>query len=198
MPSTYNASGKYTYKHLRIFYPLHIINTIYLIYFYIYIIKKKFTLTDYEMLIFNFLLVKVWSRKPEFGMGFNGISWFINILLYLYFLSPILLVGIKNIKNSLIIFVFVSFIRLGIEILIKKGALNFMDFNFHYGPIIRLLEYYLGMLMVPLFVKVKCFLDKIQYKLYIKYFFIIIQLIFPFIIYSIMLKYNYLYRCYFV
>ena len=198
MPATYYASFKYAYKHLRNFYPLHILNSIYLIYIRVYIDKRKFTLTDYEMLIFNFLLVKVWSNDPKFGIGFNGISWFINVQLYLYFLSPFLLVGIQNVKNSLIIFGLVTFTRLGIEILIRKGALNFLDFNFHYGPVIRLLEFYLGMLMIPLFDKIKCLLDKIKNSKFMKYFFTIIQSIIPIIIYYIMLKYNYLYRCYFV
>ena len=37
MPPTYNSSCKYTYKHLRTFYPLHFINSLYCIYRY----KKK-------------------------------------------------------------------------------------------------------------------------------------------------------------
>lgn len=198
MPPTYYASFKYSYKHLRNFYPLHVINSLYWIYIRVYIDKKKFTLTDYEMLIFNFLLVKVLSSKPEFGIGFNGISWFVNVQLYLYFLSPFLLVGIQNVKNSIIIFVLITFTRVGLELLINNGALNFMDFNFHYGSFIRLLEFYLGMLMIPLFDKMKCFLDKIKNNIYMKYFFTIIQMIFPIIIYYIMLKYKNLYRCFFV
>jgi len=198
MPTTYYASFKYAYKHLRNFYPLHFINSIYWIYIRYFFYKGKFTLTDYEMLIFNFLLVKVWSSNPEFGIGFNGISWFVNVQLYLYFLSPFLLVGIQNVKNSIIIFVLITFTRLGIELLISNGALNFMNFNLHYGTIIRLLEFYLGMLMIPLFDKVKCYLDKIKNNIYMKYFFTIIQSIFPLIIYYIMLKYKNLYRCYFV
>lgn len=171
MPVTYYASFKYAYKHLRYFYPLHFINSLYWIYIRYYFYKRKLTLTDYEMLIFNFFLVKVWSSKSEFGIGFNGISWFVNVQLYLYFLSPFLLIGIQNVKNSIIIFVFIAFARLGIEILINNGALNFMGFNLHYGTIIRLLEFYLGMLMIPLFDKVKCILDEIKNNIYLKYFF---------------------------
>ena len=114
MPSTYYSSCKYTYKHLRSFYPLHIINSFYWIYSY----KGKFNSTDYEMLFFNFLMVKVWSRYNSFAMGFNGISWFISALLFCYFLSPFLLGGIQNIKNSLIIFSFVALFRVSIEELI--------------------------------------------------------------------------------
>ena len=95
MPATYHASCKYTYKHLRSFYPLHIINSLYCIYIY----KGNFNLTDYEIFIFNFLLLKVWSIYCSFAMGFNGITWFISALLFCYFLSPFLLGGNKNTFN---------------------------------------------------------------------------------------------------
>jgi peptidoglycan/LPS O-acetylase OafA/YrhL len=195
LPSTYYTSFKYTYKHLRSFYPLHIINTFYSIYTY----KDKFNLTDYEMLVFNFLLIKVWSRHSKFALCFNGISWFMSDLLFCYFLTPFLLGGIININNSLIIFSFVAFLRIGIELLIKNGAENIFDINFHYHPVIRLMEFYLGMLMIPLFLKIKYFLDKNRNKLYLLHTFTIIQIIFPFIIYFIMLEFNFkLNICYFV
>lgn len=195
MPATYYASFKYSYKHLRTFYPIYIIKLIY----NIYIFKKKFTLTDYEILIFYILMIRDHKRNAALKSSFTLIPWFINVLLYLYFLSPFLLVGIKNLKNSLIIFVLFAFARLGSELLIRNGASNIMDFNFHHGTYIRLMEFYLGMLMVPLFFKIKYFFDKIQNEIYLKYFFTIIQLIFPVVIYYIMLKYNTnLCRCHFV
>ena len=195
MPSTYYASCKYTYKHLRAFYPLHTIISFYWIFTY----KSKFNLTDYEILIYNFLLVNVWSRHRKLAGSFNGISWFVSALLFSYFLCPFLLGGIQNINNSLIIFSLVAFIRVGIEHLIKNGAKNIMDFNFHYSPVIRLMDFYLGMLMIPLFLKIKCYLDKIHNKSNLKFIFTSIQIIFPVIIYFIMLEFNNkLIRCYFV
>ena len=195
MPATYHTSCKYTYKHLRSFYPLHILNSLY----EIYRNKRNLNLTYYEILIFNFLLMKVWSSNIHYSLGFNGITWFISALLFCYFLSPFLLGGNKNIKNSLLLFSFVAFIRVGIEELIKNGAKNFMGFNFHYNPIIRLMDFYLGMLMIPLFLKIKYFLDKIRDKLYLNYIFTSFQIIFPITIYFIMLEFNNkLFRCYFV
>jgi len=69
MPSTYNSSCIYTYKHLRSFYPLHIINSFFCIYRYKN--KTKFNLTYYEMFIFTFLLLKVWSIDGSYAMYFN-------------------------------------------------------------------------------------------------------------------------------
>jgi peptidoglycan/LPS O-acetylase OafA/YrhL len=143
-------------------------------------------------------MVRDYKRTTAFKSGFSSIPWFINDLIYFYFLSPFLLIGIKTIKNSLIIFVFFIIARLGIELLIRNGASNIMDFNFHHGSGIRLMEFYLGMLMIPLFFKIKCFFDKILNETYLRYFFTIIQFIFPIVIYNIMLKYNKLGRCYFV
>ena len=189
MPATFYNSWKYAYKHLKTFYPLHIINSFYSIFTY----KGKFNLTYYEKLIFNCLLVKVYV------MGFNNISWFISVLLLCYFLSPLFLGGIGNINNSLIIFSLVVFIRAGIELLIKNGAENILSINFHFNHVIKLMEFYLGMLMIPLFLKIKCFLDKYENKIYLKYLFTNIQIIFPVFIYFIMLEFNYkLSRCYFV
>lgn len=195
LPATYYTSCKYSYKHLRSFYPLHIIISFYWIYTY----KGKFNLTDYEMLIFHFLLLKVWSSYRSFAQGFHGLTWFISALLFCYFLSPFLLGGIQNINNSLVIFTFVAFIRVGIEQLVENGAKNIMNFNFHFNPVIRLMDFYLGMLMIPLFLKVKNFFDKIENKLYLKFIFTNIQILFPVILYFIMLEYNNkLIRCYFV
>ena len=59
MPSTYDSSCKYTYKHLRSFYPLHIINSFYCI----YLNKGKLNLTDYEMFIILLFFVSFSFRR---------------------------------------------------------------------------------------------------------------------------------------
>lgn len=190
MPATYYSSFKYAYKHLRSFYPLHIINCLFCIFKY----KKKFNLTDYAITIFNFLLLKVWRSNSSSlfpnSIHFNQITWFVSDLLFCYFLSPFLLGGIQKIYNSLIIFSIIAFIRVGIEVLIKNEAKNFKDFSFHHSPIIKLMEFYLGMLMIPLFFKIKSFYDKIKNNFYLKILYSYIQIIFPIIIYFIMLIFN--------
>ena len=54
-------------------------------------------------------------------------------------------------KNSLILFLIISSVRIFGEVLIEKGAINLFDADFHYGPIVRLLEFYMGKLTVPLY-----------------------------------------------
>ena len=78
MPCDYETSFKYLYKHLRTFYPLEFINTLY---GYFSRPGKKYNLTEYEILVSNFLMIKSWSRYSNFASCFNGISWFLSALL---------------------------------------------------------------------------------------------------------------------
>jgi peptidoglycan/LPS O-acetylase OafA/YrhL len=125
MTPTYLSSFKYTYKHIRTFYPLEVINLIYGIYLY----NKKINLTDIQIVLINILLIKAWSRYTDLVCKFIGFSWFLSALMFCYFLTPFLLGGINNIKNSLILFLFVSFIRISIQMIIGKGALNLLDIH---------------------------------------------------------------------
>lgn len=54
MPATYHTSCKYTYKHLRSFYPLHIINSLYEIH-----IRKR---------NFNLILILLWVLMESHGL----------------------------------------------------------------------------------------------------------------------------------
>ena len=77
--------------------------------------------------------------------------------------------------------------------------INIFDANFHRGPIIRLIEFYMGMLLTPSFFFVKNLIDGQRNKFWLISLFTFIQIISPIIIYYIMLYYNkILYRCYFV
>lgn len=196
MPCDYETSFNYSYKHLRSFYPLELIN---IIYGYCIHKGKKYDLTEFVILLSNLLMLKSWSRHHKLIGRFNGITWFLTNLLFCYFLTPLLLQGIKNINNSVILFFIFSFIRTATEEVIYHGAFNIFDTRFHRGPIIRLLEFYMGMLLIPMFFYFKYYIDKYKNKLLIRIIFTFIQIILPIIIYLIMLKYNHLLlRCYFV
>jgi hypothetical protein len=192
--STYQFSFKYAYKHLKIFYPLEIINIIYGVYSY----NKKLKLIDFQIIVINILVIKSWSRYHRIISRFNANTWFLSSLLFCYFLTPILLEGIKY-KNSLKLFILFAFIRISLEIIISKSDANLLDVNFHRGPIVRCIEFYLGMLIIPLFFKINNILDKFKNKIWIKIIFTSIQIVLPFGIYFIMMQYNRnLKRCYFV
>ena len=196
MNCDYETSFKYCYKHLRVFYPLLIIITIY---GFFITTPKKNILIDLEIFISNLLMIIPWSRYWQKLTFFTAHIWFLSCLMISYFFTPLLLKGIQNIECSLILFIFVSLIRITVEEITKKSSINLLDINFHVGPIIRLLELYMGMLLIPFYFYFRNYFDKFRDSKYFKIKFTIIQLIYPIIIYYIMVKYNnILYRCYFV
>ena len=195
MPDTFSNAFKYTYKHLRTFYPLELINVIRGVYMH----KEKLNNRDKEILILNILLMKSWSRHPNITC-YHEYSWFLSSLLFCYFCTPFLLKGIKNMKRSLLLFVTVALIRVGIEEYIRKGkkTINILDINFHRGPIIRCMEFFLGLLIIPTFFKLKKILEPLRNNIYIKLLFTIIQLVSP-LLYKFMLRNSQiLLRCHFV
>ena len=97
MPSTFQQSFKYAYKSLRTFYPLEILNLILNICLNEKFKIRKINLTTIGILISNILIIKSWSRYKFIYFSFNGISWFLSSLLFCYFVTPFLLIGIRNI-----------------------------------------------------------------------------------------------------
>ena len=194
MPSTYQSSIKYAYKHLRIFYPLELINILYFLCIYRYKFKKTYI----EIILINFFLLKAWAMGAAIKY-FNGVSWFYSALILCYFLTPFLLGGIKNLKISLILFTLIALIRFSVEDFVFRKAVNVLKTNFHYGPVIRSMEFFLGMLMVPLYYKIKSYIDIISNLPLNKITFTIIQIELPIYLYYLMEKYNnILHRGYFV
>jgi peptidoglycan/LPS O-acetylase OafA/YrhL len=104
MSCDYETSFKYSYNHIRNFYPLLFINTIYG--FFIHN-RKIYNLTKFVVLISNLLMINSWSRHFGLASGFNDISWFLSALIFCYFFAPLLLQGIKNIKISLKLFLLI-------------------------------------------------------------------------------------------
>ena len=144
-------------------------------------------------------MIANWSSHRKIARFYFGISWFLDNILYCYFISPLLLISINNLANSLKFLFFTILARILAEEFLNNGAYNVFDTNFHCGPIIRILEFYIGMLLSPLYFTLKAFLDKFQNKFKFKIFFTIIQIIMPVYLCYLMIKYDQiLYRCYFV
>jgi len=193
----YLSPFKYSYKHLRSFYPYYLLN----LFYGIYLFKDylKFDLTFIELLFINLLLLANWSSHKALARLYFQISWFLNNIFYCYFLSPFFIYSINNLKNPLKMFLFVSFVRIITEEFYNRGAFNIFDTHLHSGPIIRILEFYMGMLLSPLYFNIKARLDKFQNILSFKILITIIQILLPIILYQLMVKFDkILFRCYFV
>jgi peptidoglycan/LPS O-acetylase OafA/YrhL len=197
MEPTFKSSFKYAYKHLRSFYPYYLINFLYGLYFFKNL--RKFDLTYIELFLINILMISNWSSHRKIASFYFGISWFLDNILYCYFISPLLLISINNLKNSLKCLFFTFLARILVEEFLNHGAYNVFDTNFHCGPIIRILEFYIGMLLSPLFLTLKAYLDKFQNKFAFKIISTIIQIISPIYLCYIMIKCDkIIYRCYFI
>lgn len=196
VPNTFDCSFKYYYKHLRSCYPLYLFNFLYGVISHRE--KIKLDLTNIELFLINLFMLQVWSRYRTIVSFFNGISWFLHDLLICYLITPLLLQGINSIKKSLIFFIIFALTRIMLDEFINNGALNIFDTHLHDGPIVRLFEFNLGMLIIPCFLKIKQNLDKYQNQFYFKILFTIIPILTSLILYLIMNNLHYLYCCYFV
>ena len=197
IPNTFNYAFMYYYKHLKACYPLYLINFLFGVFSHRQ--KIKLDLTSIELFLINIFMLQIWSRYRTIVSFYNGISWFLHDLLICYFLSPLLLNGIKSIKTSLIFFIAFSITRIMLDEFIKRGALNIFDAHIHDGPIVRVFEFYLGMLTIPTFIKIKSYLDRYINEFQFKIIFTIIPLLTTIIVYSILSNfYFHLLCCYYV
>ena len=107
---------------------------------------------------------------------------------------------INSIKKSLILFVFFISTRIALEEFLRHGAFNVFDVHLHDGPIVRILEFYSGMLIIPTFFMLRGYLEKYQNKFYFKLIFTIIPLFATYALYYILANtYDLcLCRCYFI
>ena len=197
IPCDYETSFRYLYKHLRNFYPLELILII-CDYISNYKIENNI-ITEIKIFLSNILMIKVWSRHRKIAFSINAISWFLSVLIFCYFLAPIFLQGIRKIKTSIILFMTISFIRCSIDEILNNHLFNLYGAHLHRGPIIRTIEFYMGMLLIPIFFSLKHHLDRFKHQKWLIIVFTFIQIFSPIFLYYIMIKYNNkLYRCYFV
>ena len=195
IPDTFIYSFNYYYKHLRTCYPLYMLNFLYGV--ISHRTKIKFNLTSVELFLINVFMIQVWSRYRTIVSFYNGISWFLHDLLICYFISPLLLKGINSIKKSIILFIIFSLTRICLDEFLHQGALNVFDAHLHDGPIVRIFEFYLGMLSIPTFLKIKSHLDKYRNKFILKIIFSILPILTTIILYAILKKLRKLLFCYY-
>lgn len=102
-------------------------------------------------LVFNLLLVQAWLPGQANFFSFNGASWFLSALLFCYFLSPMLCSAISNKRKALILLLVVCSLRIGLELISIHFPGQFFDISFHTFPPVRALEFFMGILLVPLY-----------------------------------------------
>lgn len=146
MPSTWDASFNYTAKKIVKMWPLHVITLIVAI--IIEIQARGINLIVSVNALFNFLCLQSWTNAP---MSFNGVSWFLSSLLFCYFMTPVLLRMQK--KRPFVLFCIILCVRLGLEYISYYYATEVLYMHVHCHPVMRCLEFFMGMLTGLLFLE---------------------------------------------
>ena len=147
---SWSTGINYVVSKLIIFYPLHILIVI----LRCILEYKSFVFTNtWIKLILSLLLITPWFPNEEVFFCFNGSSWFLCSLLFCYLLSPLFIRLMKS-KKVLIIFIIVFIVRLSIDV-IQETDVIFVTLHTHVNPFVRSLEFFMGMLLVPIFMDCK-------------------------------------------
>ena len=144
----------YSSKKLIKIWPLHIVA----LFVILFVERATFSASKIPTLILNALLLQSWSNKGHVIMSFNGISWFLSALFLCYLLTPILVKLCKNYKLSAILLIFVMIGRLLLDKYLPNIPLVSKVINLHTSCLVRLTEFFMGMLLCPIVLKLK---DKI-------------------------------------
>lgn len=148
--ATWKESAKYFLKKFSQMWPLHILTLLLLI------ICTKYSLAYGQSIltvICGVTLTQAWTTNNYFLL--NGVAWFLSALLFCYFMAPVLNKFTKNKRTAAITFVLVALIRIGLEITQTKFPGLFTSINFHTFPVVRCMEFFLGMLMIPFYETLK-------------------------------------------
>ena len=149
--ATWKNSFKYVLQKIKSFWPLHFICYLLALFF----VPIKFNAQKtFVISIINLSFLQAWSSSRDIVFSFNGVTWFLSALIFCYFLTAPLLKSLKT-KHLPLLFLGV----LSLRFLLEFGKVNypelFENYTIHVSPIVRVLEYWLGILMVPVYIKVK-------------------------------------------
>lgn len=149
MDGTWDQSINYAKGKLIKFWPLHFVTFIMALIFNVITIQGFLTYDNAISAVLNVLLLHAWGNTPDVYFSYNGASWFLSALIFCYFLAPLMLKAIKNIKVSSVLFFVIAFVRYALEFVNDYFPGAYWDLRMHTSPLVRSLEFFLGMLMVP-------------------------------------------------
>ena len=102
--------------------------------------------------VVNLCLMQAWSADP---FSFNSVAWFISALMFCWFMSPLLMSVLKRPRSvTAAAFAGCAVLRIALELASENGAFVF-SVDFHVSPVIRCMEFFMGMLMAPAYMAVK-------------------------------------------
>lgn len=194
---SFYKSKRYIINKIVMFYPLHVVTFIISI-INIYLNGDGFHFKDGIIALYNLLLLQSWNNSPDVFFSFNGVSWFLASLMFCYLLTPVFLHFIKNLKTTLVLFPVVFVFRCFLEWSHIRYP-DILSINIHVNPLIRCLEFFMGMLLIPLFYKSKEKCSVYKETTRIKLIFSFIEIVITVLVISFVIKMNMIWpRCFFV
>lgn len=141
-------------RHLVKFWPLHI--CILLCYLVLSGVSGElFTGTGIARAFLNLFLLQAWSPYTSTSFAFNGSSWFLSAILFCYFMAPFFLEFARKRKHCLLLFAILALARFLLEYACLKYKGEIFLINFHTNPLVRSMEFFMAVLLYPLFEKTK-------------------------------------------
>lgn len=103
--------------------------------------------------ILNLTLLQSWVNSEYVFFGFNGVSWYLSSLLFCYLFGFFLLYLMRKGKQLYHVFLFavVFIIRYALEAIPVYYPGQFWTINAHVSPLVRALEFGLGMITASFF-----------------------------------------------
>lgn len=132
-------------------YPLHIITFLISLIF-----LDKFSSTK---AFFNIALLQSWTIDKPIFFGYNGVSWFLSSILFCYLIAPLLMsyIQVFNVKKTIKFLLCLCLLRFFIEYLPTTTHFSLWHIQYHVSPLIRGLEFFVGMQLLPIFLHLKEF-----------------------------------------
>lgn len=111
-----------------------------------------FSLSTVWDAVVNLCLLQAWSSDP---FSFNSVAWFVSALMFCWFMSPLLMSVLKRSRRVVMTaFAVCAALRIALE-LGGQAGINVFSFDFHVSPVIRCMEFFMGMLMVPAYLELR-------------------------------------------
>lgn len=146
---TWDDSFRYLKKKFLQIWPLHAICAVVALIFLS--TAPIFDGQNLVRFVLNLSLTHAWLSGTSNPFSFNGASWFISALLFCYFLSPAFCSVIKSRKKSIILLFVICGLRISMELISQIYPGQFFSISFHTFPLIRALEFFMGVLLVPIY-----------------------------------------------
>lgn len=152
-PSTWKQSVIYATKKISSFWPLHFLT--FLVLFFFVSAKPLFTKENILTGFMNVTLIQSWSPDVNVYSAFNGASWFLSSLIFCYFMSPLFIGILRNVKKPIVWFAMAGTLRSVIEIVEVMAPGQFWTMNIHIHPFVRCIEFFIGMTCYMAYKKIR-------------------------------------------